>query len=83
MWTLRRSTGPQSLYYRAIFRETDNNEAYLPKTAMLKPPVLEENVKTAVDTIIGQARQSSADIQTFAQSTINELNKRDGNSKLW
>ncbi len=54
---------------------------------MAKPPrfkvqTLEENKKSAVDTIIGQARQSSADIQTFAQSTIKELNKKDGNAKL-
>ena len=84
VWSLRRSTGPQSLYYRAIFRETDHNEAYLPKPQMLKvPPLpLAENIKTAVETIIGQARQSSADIQTFAQSTIKELNKKDGNAKL-
>ena len=82
VWSLRRSTGSQSLYYRAIFRETDNNEAYLPKPHILKAPPLAENIKTAVDTIIGQARQSSADIQTFAQSTIKELNKRDGNAKL-
>ena len=82
VWSLRRSTGPQSLYYRAIFRETDNNEAYLSKPHLLKAPPLAENIKTAVDTIIGQARQSSADIQTFAQSTIRELNKKDGNAKL-
>jgi hypothetical protein len=82
VWTLRRSSGSQSLYYRAIFRETDNNEAYLPKPHLTKAPPLAENIKTAVDTIIGLARQSSADIQTFAQSTVKELNKQEGNTKL-
>lgn len=82
VWSLRRSTGSQSLYYRAIFRETDNNEAYLAKPHPLKIEPLADNIKTAVDTIIGQARQSSADIQTFTQSTIKELNKKDGNAKL-
>jgi hypothetical protein len=82
VWSLRRSSGPQSLYYRAIFREIENNESYLPKPHVLKAPPLAENIKTAVDTIIGQARQSSADIQTFAQSTVKELNKKDGNAKL-
>ncbi len=82
VWSLRRSSGPQSLYYRAIFRETENNEASLPKPHLPKPEPMAENIKTAVDTIIGQARQSSADIQTFAQSTIKELNKKDGNAKL-
>ena len=82
VWSLRRSAGSQSLYYRAIFRETENNEAYFSKPRIIKTPPLAENIKTAVDTIIGQARQSSADIQTFAQSTISELNKKDGNAKL-
>lgn len=83
VWSLRRSTGrPQSLYYRAIFREAENDGVYLAKPPRLKIQPLEENIKTAVDTIIGQARQSSADIQTFAQSTIKELSKKDGNAKL-
>ena len=82
VWALRRSSGPQSLYYRAIFHEMEGNDAYLAKPRPMKIQALEENKKTAVDTIIGQARQSSADIQTFAQSTIKELNNKDGNAKL-
>lgn len=82
VWSLRRSSGPQSLYYRAIFREIESNDNYLPKPHITKAAPLAENIKTAVDTIIGQARQSSADIQTFAQSTVKELNKQDGNAKL-
>lgn len=82
VWALRRSSGPQSLYYRAIFREMDNSEAYLTKPPRLKVQPLEGNKKIAVDTIITQARQSSADILTFAQSTIAALNTKDGNAKL-
>ena len=82
VWALRRSNGPQSLYYRAIFHEMEGNDAYLIKPHAVKVLSLEENKKTAVDTIIAQARQSSADIQTFAQSTIKELIKKDGNAKL-
>lgn len=82
VWSLRRSSGPQSLYYRAIFRETDKNESYLPKPHLIKSVLPSESIKTAVDTIIGQARQSSADIQTFAQSTFKALNTHDGNAKL-
>ncbi|MCP0914788.1 MULTISPECIES: inactive transglutaminase family protein [Legionella] len=82
VWTLRRSNGPQSLYYRAIFRETDNSEVHLTKPHTLKILTLPDDQKTAVNTIIEKARQSSADIQTFAQSTVKELNKQDGNAKL-
>lgn len=82
VWSLRRSNGSQSLYYRAIFHETTHHDAYLEKPAPVKPEPLAENIQTAVGTIIHEARQSSADIQTFAQSVIKELNKKDGNSKI-
>ena len=82
VWTLRRSSGSQSLYYRAIFHEALHHDAYLEKPVATKPEKLSDNIQTAVDTIINKARQSSADIQTFAQSTIKELTKGDGNSKI-
>lgn len=83
VWSLRRSKGPQSLYYRAIFHEMDGNDTYLAKPPRVKIQALAENKKIAVDTIIAQAHQSSADIQTFVQSTIKELNRQDdGNAKL-
>jgi len=44
--------------------------------------ILEENQKAAVTAISYQVRQSSADIQTFAQATIKELLKREGPSEL-
>jgi len=82
VWALRRGSGAQSLYYRAIFRETHNNELGLMKPPVVLVQALEENQKSAVDTISNQVRQSSADIQTFAQGTIKELLKKDGSAKL-
>jgi hypothetical protein len=82
VWSLRRANGAQSLYYRAIFRETDSNELNLIKPPMVKVQTLEDNQKSAVDTITNLARQSSADIHTFAQGTIKELLKKDGSAKL-
>lgn len=82
VWSLRRANGTQSLYYRAVFRETDSNESSLPKPPPVKIQTLEENQQSAVETISSLVRQSSADIQTFAQGTMKELNKKDGNAKL-
>lgn len=82
VWSIRRAHGPQSLYYRAIFRQTDSDESSLPKPSVIKSLPLDESQKSAIETITSQVRQSSADIQTFAQSTIKELNKKDGNAKL-
>ncbi len=83
VWSLRRSTTKlQSLYYRAIVRETDTNNPVLTKPPHSKMLLLDDNKKTAVAAIIQQARVSSADIQTFAQATLAELNKQSGNAKL-
>jgi hypothetical protein len=82
VWSIRHAHGPQSLYYRAILRQTDNFETSLTKPPAVKSPTLDESQRSAVDTLTNQVRQSSADIQTFAQSLIKELNKKDGNAKL-
>lgn len=82
VWSIRRGNGLQSLYYRAIFRQTDSDESSLPKPSVIKSQPLDEGQKSAVETITNRVRQSSADIQTFAQGTVKELNKKDGNAKL-
>lgn len=82
IWSTRRAKGEQSLYYRAVFRETEQNEFPLAKPPAVKTLTLNDNQKHAVEAISSRARQASADIQTFAQSTIKELNKQDGNTKL-
>ncbi|MDX2345258.1 MAG: inactive transglutaminase family protein [Legionella sp.] len=82
VWSLRRGSGPQSLYYRVILREADNQAGLLRKPTYFKAAPLPDSQQAAADAIITQARQSSADIQTFAQSAIQALNKQDGNAKL-
>ncbi len=83
LWSLRRAAAkPQSLYYRAVVRETDNAPPVLDKPTHSKTVVLDENQKIAVMAITRQAREVSADIQTFAQATLNELHKKTGNAKL-
>lgn len=82
VWSLRRASGMQSLYYRAVVRETDNIEMVLAKPPAVKSQPLADNLKAAVNNITSVVRQSSADIQTFAQGTIKELNKKDGNARL-
>src|SRR5580704_6310767 len=64
VWSIRRSHGAQSLYYRAIVRQTESDESTLPKPSAVKLQNLDESQKSAVETITNQVRQSSADIQT-------------------
>lgn len=83
VWSIRRSRGEQSLYYRAIFRKSDEKTSALAKPRPIESPLeLEDSKKTAVETIIASVRETSADTITFAQSTIKELNNKNGNTKL-
>jgi len=82
VWTLRRGNGPQSLYYRAILKQHDNENNKTVKPPIFKKIHLQEPEYSAAQTIIKLARQTSADIQTFAEGTIRELHKKDGNARL-
>jgi len=82
LWSVRRAHKLQSLYYRVILRSAQGNEPALGKPPAVKTSTLQENQITAINTITSQARQSSADIHTFAQSIIKALNRQDGNAKL-
>ncbi len=84
LWSIRRASGLQSLYYRGIFRKTNGNEAILlDKPRRLFKAELTEVQASAADTIINEVRGTSADIQTFAQETVKLLNKsEDGNTKI-
>lgn len=82
VWSQRRASGAQSLYYRAIFRETDDYETPLGKPSPVKTPILTETQKPAVESMLQEIRESSADIQTFAQSTIKILNRKEDNARL-
>ena len=83
VWTLRRGVGPQSLYYRAIFKENEAHSAFKTfKPPLLKKVPLQEPEFSAAKTILQAARQSSADIQTFAEEIIRELHKNNGNARV-
>jgi hypothetical protein len=75
-WAIRRATGPQTLYYRAMVykdpaRAEDDSTPPFPT-----PPVLDEPLSTAVDELVAQVREQSADASSFAV----ELLKRLGNA---
>lgn len=75
VWSVRRASGIQSLYYRAIYYpDRDGHLPGLKKPKQLVKPEFTEAQKTAVDSIIKAVREKSADIETFAAETIKILN---------
>lgn len=82
IWSIRRASGTQSLYYRAIYRQTQSDEITLKKPGAFTPLEISESEKAAIDVLTNKARKTSADIETFAQETIKQLQQSNGNSKL-
>jgi hypothetical protein len=82
VWSLRRAKGQQSLYYRVILKQIQNDELQLPSPEQIKTDSLTEAQQEAASSMITQARESSADVLTFTQNMIKLLNDRQGNSKI-
>ncbi len=82
IWSKRRATGSQSLYYRAIFRKAKHNEAPLKVPKIMKAHTLSDAQRSAVESISASARLASSDIQTFAQFTIKQLREGSDNARL-
>lgn len=73
IWAIRRARGPQTLYYRvAVYpedTEADRNQPAYPPV-----PQLEEPYATALQELVQQVRQQSADIDSFAGEMLRRLN---------
>lgn len=70
-WTIRRATGKQALYYRANVVRGPMPDDPFPEAARLgEPPQLEEPYATAAQSLLGEVREGSADIVTFAQELV-------------
>jgi len=75
LWTVRQAKGQQELYYRASIHRTDRKESSgPPSTPKLKKPAFEGATLAAVETIIAEVQQKSAD----TDSMVTELIKRVG-----
>ena len=74
-WSVRRATGTQTLYYRATVVRGDPppEGAAPPPPKIAKLADLEEPFKTAAEAVLGDVREHSADIGTFAQELVRQF----------
>lgn len=72
-WAIRRATGPQSLYYRAVvYKDPTRTEAdTIPPFPT--PPVLGEPFDTAISELVAQVQDQSADPASFAFELLKRL----------
>ncbi len=75
-WTVRRTRGSQSLYYRIQLRRV-GSDAMLQKGGIPAPPLVPdygEMEKAAAMAILEEARRSSADVATFVRQFLIRFN---------
>jgi len=79
VWSKRRATGTQTVYYRGIFRHLNQSEASASTLVPMTKTPLSDSDKSAAQAITDEARKLSADIETFAIATITQLHRNNDN----
>ncbi len=75
-WAIRRGEGPQTIYYRISVYE-DPTARQADTTPPFPPvPVITEPYRTAVDVVVADVRQHSADTPSFTSELLRRLNDR-------
>jgi hypothetical protein len=81
-WTVRRADGPQTLYYRIIVYEDPTSEQMDVTPPLPIPPVIDEPFRTAVEMIVADVSEHSADPASFAAVLLRQLNSPSPNPNI-
>ena len=73
-WAVRRATGRQTLYYRAVIYRDPGSRGEDTVPDFPPPPTLDEPFNTAMTVIVEEARAKSADSVSLASALIRRLN---------
>ena len=73
-WAIRRADGPQTIYYRISVYEDPKSEQSDTTPPFPPPPVINEPFKTAVDVIVADVREHSADTASFTSELLRRMN---------
>ena len=73
-WAIRRADGPQTIYYRiSVYQDAANTQS--DTTPPFPPqPTINEPFKTAVDVIVGEVKEHSADAASFTSELLRRMN---------
>jgi hypothetical protein len=73
-WAIRRADGPQTLYYRAVLYEDPSSRQSDTTPPFPPPPTLEEPFNTAMQVLVEEVREQSADPASFTAELLHRLN---------
>ncbi len=75
-WAIRRADGEQTIYYRISVYEDDNVDESDTTPPFPPMPVINEPMKTAVDVLVDDVRDHSADTASFTTELLRRMNDR-------
>ncbi|MGI9233662.1 MAG: UUP1 family membrane protein [Woeseiaceae bacterium] len=75
-WAIRRADGEQTIYYRISVYEDDSVDQSDTTPPFPPMPVINEPLKTAVDVLVSDVRDHSADTATFTMELLRRINDR-------
>jgi len=73
-WAIRRADGPQTIYYRISVFEDDTSEQADTTPPFPPQPVINEPFRTAVDVILADVEDHSADTASFTSELLRHMN---------
>jgi hypothetical protein len=73
-WAIRRADGPQTIYYRISVYEDRGAEQSDTTPPFPPPPVINEPFRTAVDVIVAEVKEQSADPASFTSGLLRRMN---------
>ena len=81
-WTVRRADGEQTLYYRiVVYEDRDSDQSDLTPPLPI-PPVINEPFRTAVDMVVADASEHSADTASFTSVLLRMFNDPSPNPNI-
>ena len=73
-WAVRRADGQQTIYYRISVYEDERSDQSDTTPPFPPPPAINEPFKTAVDVIVADVKEQSADTASFTSELLRRMN---------
>ncbi len=81
-WTVRRADGEQTLFYRIVVYEDKGSQQSDTTPPFPIPPLINEPLRTAVEVLVAEVRDHSADPASFTAELLRLVNNPSPNSNI-
>lgn len=81
-WAIRRARNLKSLYYRIVVARTEQQGSWQSRPAFPKAPDYPEPHASAIQSVLDEARTTSADVATYTAEILQQLNSPTPNENV-